>query len=252
MIKRLKKSVIFRLKRYFKHYGRKTKLSGTVASKLTIRELDSLELLEICKKSGYPIQTVYDIGAHVGIWTILTKSIFPDSKIVCFEPLAQHHVTLKANTSHFNNINIYPFALGTETGETTINIANRSDSSSIMDFTAKQAEIFGVTMEHTESIRIAQLDEFIRQEQISLPDLMKLDIQGYELEALKGAIVCMRTCKFIILEVSFLEFYKGQPLFEEVIAFMAAHQYKTIAFGYNTVTGSRIEQCDILFENIKL
>ncbi|MCX2492585.1 FkbM family methyltransferase [Pedobacter sp. PF22-3] len=245
-------SLFFRLKRYFKHYGRKTKLNGTAASKLSIGELDSLELLEICKKSEYPIQTIYDIGAHVGIWTVLTKSIFPSSKIVCFEPLAQHHVTLKANTSHLNNINIYPFALGPKTGEATINIANRSDSSSIMDLTTKQAEIFGVTMDRTGSIQIAQLDEFIRKEQIQLPDLMKLDIQGYELEALKGGIACMQACKFIILEVSFLEFYQGQPLFEEVIAFMASHQYKTIAFGYNTATGSRIEQCDILFENTKL
>ena len=130
-----------------------------------------------------------------------------------------------------------------------MNIANRSDSSSIMELTAEQSEIFGVIKDHAAIIQITKLDEFVQQHKIPLPDLMKLDIQGYELEALKSGIDCMRACKFIILEVSFLAFYAGQPLFEEVVAFMASEGYKTIAFGYNTATGCRIEQCDILFEN---
>ncbi|MEE1945144.1 FkbM family methyltransferase [Pedobacter sp. KR3-3] len=249
MMNRIKNSLLFRLKRYFKHYGRKNRIKATAASKLSIGEIDSLELLEICKNSGQAIETIYDIGAHVGVWALLAKSVFPKSKVACFEPLSQHLHLLQANIEPLEGVKVYPTALGAANATLSINIANRSDSSSIMELTEQQSKIFGVVKDTTETIQVAKLDEFVRQHNIPLPNLMKLDIQGYELEALKGGIECMKACRFVILEVSFLEFYKGQPLFEEVIAFMASHQYKTIALGYNTATGCRIEQCDILFEN---
>lgn len=250
MINRIKKSVIFRLKRYFKHYDRKYKLRNTCASKLKLGEIDSLELLEICKNSGYKIKTIYDIGAHIGVWSVLAKSIFPNSKIECFEPVEHHIGQLKNTLKHIDNFSVHHTALGTKIGNTNIHITNSSDSSSIMNLTELQNKVFGVFEERLETVEINKLDDFVEKNNLLSPDLMKLDVQGYELEVLKSGIVCMNACKFIILEVSFLEFYKGQPLFEEVILFMASLQYKVLAFGHNTATGIKIEQCDILFERI--
>jgi hypothetical protein len=53
------------------------------------------------------------------------------------------------------------------------------------------------------------------------PDLVKLDIQGFELKALMGATSTFSRTEMFIMEVSLFEFFNGQPLAREVIAFMA-------------------------------
>ena len=60
---------------------------------------------------------------------------------------------------------------------------------------------------------------------VEAPDLAKLDVQGFELEVLKGATKALRGTSMFILEVSLFEFWKGQPILAEVVAFMDQHGY---------------------------
>ena len=85
---------------------------------------------------------------------------------------------------------------------------------------------------------------------IPFPDLMKLDVEGYELEVLKNAAECMRHCKYIILEVSFIERHIGQPLFHEVVSFMGQQQYYLHSFPYKMPLAQPVFMADVLFRNI--
>ena len=127
-------------------------------------------------------------------------------------------------------------------------MASRIDSSSLLALGKNQKEIFGDTTVSQQSISIVTLDGYIKEQQLPLPDVIKLDIQGYELEALKGGKLCMQHAHFILLEVSFIEFYEGQPLFSEIVNFMQQQGFRPVAFGTNTALGVRLQQTDVLFE----
>lgn len=252
MINKIHNSILFRLKYFFKHIYRKKQLSNTVASNLTIAEIDSLELLKICENTGYEIKCIYDIGANVGIWAVLAKGIFNRSTIECFEPMGLHEKEFKKNTKNIPNINFHLTALGSQDSFEKIYIASQSDSSSLLELTQNQTDIYSIKLKEESIVKMVSLDDYIIANNLAQPDLMKLDIQGYELEALKGAKEAIRLCKFVILEVSFIEFYKGQPLFEEVITFMFEYNFRVIAFGYNTETGVKLSQTDVLFQNMNV
>jgi len=89
-----------------------SKLRGTVAAKLKLGHIDSLELLEIINSEQ--IQTIYDVGANVGTWSLLAKAIMPQAVIHAFEPLSIHFDEFYARTANISDINLHKLALGAE------------------------------------------------------------------------------------------------------------------------------------------
>ena len=59
----------------------------------------------------------------------------------------------------------------------------------------------------------------------SAPILLKVDVQGAELDVMRGAARILEGCEFVILEVSFFEFFKGGPQFYDVVSFMKARGF---------------------------
>jgi hypothetical protein len=76
---------------------RLAKLSNTPARGLSLGHVDSLEFLELARPLG--IHSIYDIGANVGSWTLLAKSIIPNAAIEAFEPLPKHHASFQKTSS---------------------------------------------------------------------------------------------------------------------------------------------------------
>lgn len=251
LFNRIQKSVVFRLQHWAKNIGRRNQLLGTEAAKLDLGEIDSLELLLLIKTLRPNIKLIYDVGANRGTWTILAKSIFPDSTVHAFEPLLKLKEIFLVNTKNLKNVILNPIALGAEIGNLEINITSDLDSSSLLLPTEMQNDIFGVKKTDSIPVPISTLDDYTLKTGV-IPDIVKLDVQGYELEVLKGAISTLNKIKFIIIEVSFSEFYKGQPLFEEIVSYMFSNGFRVYAFGQGTATGKVISQSDILFINKNL
>ncbi|MEI6430304.1 MAG: FkbM family methyltransferase [Pseudanabaena sp. ELA607] len=228
-------------------YRRLGKLKGTVASNLKLGHIDSLELLEIARDYFKDLKFIYDIGANVGTWSLLAKAIFPNAVIHAFEPLSMHLDGFNKNTSHIADIMLHQLALGSQENSLVMQVASFSDASSLLEIAPATYDAFGITKEREEIVKVVVLDDFVTQNNIPFPDLIKLDIQGYELEALKGALKCLNSAKCLIIEVSFIEFYHGQPLFHEVVEFLYQHNFYLCAFGANTPLAKEISQCDALF-----
>jgi len=98
----------------------------------------------------------------------------------------------------------------------------------------------------TESVKVETIDSLCSAFEF-VPDLIKMDVQGYELEVLKGATECLKTVKAVITEVSFKEYYRGQCQFHDILTFLAGFNLFTSAFGINTPIGETLEQTDMLF-----
>jgi hypothetical protein len=83
---------------------------------------------------------------------------------------------------------------------------------------------------------------------ITSPSLLKLDVQGYELEVLRGCRDMLPLFDYVYAELSFVEFYRGQALADDIMNFLSRSGF-TVKGVYNTqydATGKSI-QCDCLF-----
>ncbi|MBE9005331.1 FkbM family methyltransferase [Fortiea sp. LEGE XX443] len=224
---------------------RLNKLRGTVAFSLKLGHIDSLEFLEIIK-TDYP-KIIYDIGANIGTWTLLAKANFPQVTVHAFEPLIIHHDKFEQTLQNVPNVYLHKVALGSSYGSVNMQVTSFSDASSVLEIAEATKDCFGITTEREEKVNIFPLDAYILEYNLPLPDLIKLDIQGYELEALRGAINCLINAKYIICEVSFIEFYKGQALFHEIVEFLHQYNFYLYALAINTPIGRKLSQTDVLF-----
>src|SRR6185503_20483204 len=106
------------------------RLRGTCAHWLTNYHIDSLELIEIAAKQG--AKAFYDVGAHVGSWTLLCRALVPDSKIFAFEPLPEHNEKFRANTKGITDIQLFPLALGASEETRSLRVTSYVDASSFL------------------------------------------------------------------------------------------------------------------------
>jgi FkbM family methyltransferase len=230
-------------------YKRKRKLAGTPAAGLGLAYLDSLELLELIKQNG-DAKVIYDVGANIGTWTLLAKSFFKDAEIHAFEPLAGHTQQFLNNTKTLDNTHLHAFCLGNINSTSVINISSFSDSSSILDATPLEFEEFQIKKIKEETVAVKRISTLIEQGSLPSPDLIKLDVQGFELEVLKGAESHLDSVQFLIAEVSFKEYYHKQPLFLDIANYLAQHHFSIYAFGQSTPTGGELGQIDVLFKRV--
>jgi FkbM family methyltransferase len=224
---------------------RLSSLKGTPAASLALGHIDTLELLEIARQAG--IRVIYDIGANVGTWSLLAKSLIPGASVHAFEPLAKHQTEFVRNFSGGANVTLHPVAVGSAHATETFHITDFSDASSLLQPNETSRSHFGVQEVEQVSIQVVRLDDYRRKRQLAFPDLIKLDIQGFELEALKGAPECLRSAKAVIAEVSFIEYYERQCFFHDLVAHLAQYELFLRAFGVNTPTGKSLGQTDVLF-----
>jgi FkbM family methyltransferase len=228
------------------------KLKNKPGACLKLGHIDSLELLEIISSdsslSSAPI--IYDIGSNTGTWTLLAKSILPHAKIHAFEPLADHVLHFNKSCSMLTNIHLHQYCVGNENSSCTINISSFSDSSSLLAATSLEFEHFNIKKEKEEQVEIKRLVDLIDSKALPVPDIIKLDIQGFELEALKGFDDWLNSVKYIICEVSFKEYYHGQAQFLDIANYLSDFKFQLFALGNNTPVGIELNQIDVLFKRL--
>jgi FkbM family methyltransferase len=224
---------------------RLSKLCNTPAWNLSIGHIDSLELLEIAKPLG--IRSIYDVGANVGTWALLAKALIPEAKVEAFEPLPKHHTDFQNNLRGISGVALHRIALGSENTTANLRITNSSDNSSMLPLAEASHAHFGLKEVASVPTTVRKLDDYRRENDVLMPDLIKLDVQGYELEVLKGANECVRSTKSVITEVSFIKYYQGQCLFHDLVGYFAHFGLFVAAFGINTPSASIVNQTDVLF-----
>jgi FkbM family methyltransferase len=168
--------------------------------------------------------TFVDVGARGGpprSWLQLTDQI----EYICFEPDAEEARDLKAAFSENRGFNasVSPKALGAIRGSATLNLTKFRPSSSLLPPNLDLLRRFAVReffeVEETATVGIDSLDSALEELGAGC-DFLKADVQGYELEVLRGAEKSLASALGCELEVSFLEIYRNQPLFAEVDTFM--------------------------------
>lgn len=195
------------------------------------------------------IRTVVDIGANCGQFALVARHFFPEAHIVSFEPLPGPAAVYRSIFAQDAQVTLHEGAIGPEAGETTIHISKRADSSSLLPIGAAQDRLFPGTAEAgTAVIRVGPFSAYVAPADIEGPALLKLDVQGFELQALKGCEEALERFGWIYAECSFVELYEGQALADEVIAWLRERGFGLCGV-YNMAYDreKRAVQADFLF-----
>ena len=171
------------------------------------------------------INTVVDVGANVGQFALICGSCFPNAKIHSFEPLSNARKVFLKVMEGSDRVFLHPVALGDHRAELQMHVTAKADSSSLLT-PSLQASIFPGTHEvSTEVTLVMPLEERLSREEISSPAMLKIDVQGYELQVLRGCKTLLDCFDYVFVELSFVELYADQSLAPEVIGWLAENGF---------------------------
>lgn len=200
------------------------------------------------------ISTVVDIGANHGQFALAIKRWNASATVIGFEPLADAAERFLKVFSRDSGVILHQTAIGPEAGRQAMHVSAADDSSSLLPFSPLQERLFPGTGEiRTETVSVGPLSEYVKPEQILPPAMLKVDVQGYELEALRGCEDLLGLFSHLYVECSFVELYVGQALADDIIAWLQERGW-CLSGIYNMIydRNGKSVQADFLFTNADL
>jgi FkbM family methyltransferase len=196
---------------------------------------------------------VLDVGANIGQYGDLVLEAGFAGDLISFEAIPSVHERLVAHArARSRKWLVAPCAaLGSKAGETVINIAGNSVSSSLLPMRSEHvAAAPESAYVRTEVVRVERLDELAAK--LLRPDqrlMIKIDTQGYELEVLAGATGLLPQTMALQLELSLVPLYENAPAFVEVIQYLESRGFAlfSIAPGFKDRRSGRLLQMDGIF-----
>lgn len=127
---------------------------------------------------------VLDVGANVGAWTAALLQLAPAASVIAFEPSASAFATVAERFASDPRVTLVNAAVGREAGRRQL--WSDQPGSGMASLSQRQLDHLGIEFVHTEDVDVVTIDEWCAAHRVQ-PQIVKLDIEGHELEALEGA-----------------------------------------------------------------
>lgn len=177
------------------------------------------DLKQLITKYNMNLQNVIHIGGHHGHEVQLYKEINPNCKVEIFEPHPVTFTIMKNNVSSFSQINCHNVALGSK--ETTMDLfvetANQGQSNSLLKPKYHIDQYPHIRFDNQIKVPVKTLDSFRLDNSYNF---ISIDVQGFELEVLKGANDTLKNIEYIIVEINNTELYEDCCMVEELDQFL--------------------------------
>jgi FkbM family methyltransferase len=171
--------------------------------------------------------------------------------VVLFEPQAKYQRQLCELSLPGVDKILYQCGLGER--RQTLAIRGGTASASFLD-SDQQSDIFPGSFDgdKEELVEVYSLDSIYQRDQLPVPELVKLDVQGFELSVLQGGVELIRRVKYLVVELSFRPFYKGQPSAWQLLKFLDENNFVMVGQGYIATSWAHpkeMVQFDAIFRN---
>jgi hypothetical protein len=187
--------------------------------------MEALNLKRITEKYKLKYKGVIHIGAHYGTENTDYNELNIKNKLF-FEPVQSTFKILSDNIK--DNSILVNKAVGNENKKITMNIetANGGQSSSILNPKLHLQQYPNITFPHKEEVDMVRLDDYITNKEDY--NFLAIDVQGYELEVLKGAEKLLNNIDCIITELNLAELYEGCAMASHIVAFLEPYNFKLV------------------------
>ena len=168
-----------------------------------------------------PNMTVFDVGANVGFYsTISARLVGSEGKVVAFEPLPANvkMITHNARMNAFKHISVQDLALGKEDGEAQFVISSDPNWGRLASLEAPDAVV------GEQTVRVARIDSLVRDKHVPAPGLMKIDVEGAEVDVLLGASETLEASRPIL----FVDLHGTNAAIADILA---KHRYEARVLG---------------------
>lgn len=212
---------------------------------------------------------IFDIGSCEGEDSIKYARMFPNAKILAFEALPNNVNLIEKNIEKYSakNIEVLPFALSDEDGETDFFVSSgqfeEKQTDQDWDYGNKSSSIFPpdknlekiipwLNFNEVIKVKMRTIQSICAEKHISSVDFIHMDVQGAELNVLKGSGNLIKDFKVIWLEVEAVELYKGQPLKSDIEKFMKKNGFYKLKDSVNKISGDQLYiNKKYIFTNLK-
>ena len=193
---------------------------------------------------------ILDIGAANATTPKKFASSLPN-ELWAFEPLEQNKKYFEEINIKYPSIKFFPFALGSDESMQKINITENITSSSLKQVNKDDIsnDIFKTALRVNDEIEIEvkRMDDIVpSSKKVSL---IKIDVQGFELEVLKGGINTLKNTDLVIIEVSNHSSYKDSPRYFDIDKFMLEHNFTLFDMSLNVRENGHLLEWDAFYIN---
>ncbi|MBN2499191.1 MAG: FkbM family methyltransferase [Anaerolineales bacterium] len=196
-------------------------LKMMVANRAYLNELLRLHNADWLRQAD--INTVIDVGAYTGSFAFAARSILPQAQIYSFEPLPDNFARLAQQFDGDGKFKGFNIALGSQRGETSFYRNEFAPSSSVLPMSREHQAAFPHTTEVTKiTVPLKRLDDLKPKLDLQSKVLMKIDVQGYDFEVLKGAQELLAQVDYVIVEIGVQLLYEEQATFEEIYDYLCS------------------------------
>ncbi|MDX1413570.1 MAG: FkbM family methyltransferase [Candidatus Promineifilaceae bacterium] len=172
-------------------------------------------------RRGFSPQMILDIGANHGGWSRLVNSVFKDAHFFLIEPQLEMRPFLDKFCSQSPRAKWILAGAGAEKGELMLTVWDDYQGSAFIS-----PEIQRLTPHKRQRlVPVVAVDDLVASGEFSTPDLIKIDVQGFELEVLRGAIGCLGITEIILVETSLFHPLGQRPNIYRLIEMMEAYGY---------------------------
>ena len=179
---------------------------------------------------GIDLRIILDVGANVGQSALNMLETFPKAEIHCFEPVSPTFAMLQRNLSGTRCRCVHS-AVGNSVGEARISVGRNSLTNSLVN--ARDGDAF-------ETVPVTTVDAYREERSLSNVDLLKIDVEGFDLNVLEGASRSFSEgrIKFVTVEAGFCFEGTAHVSFQRLRDHLEGHGFSPFGFYHQTPSWS--------------
>jgi FkbM family methyltransferase len=210
--------------------------------------------------SNHTVNTIFDVGANTGQTTRKYRDSFPSALIYAFEPCPYIFNEFTSNFDNDSRVIPYNIAISDISGTSYLFLNKNSGTNSMQEINRNIDIDLYVNPEFVENIGkvqvpVTSLDNFVFGNNIEYIDILKMDIQGNELQALKGSLNLLRERKISMIysEIWFVQLYEKTPMFFQLYEYLFQFGFELYdLYNKRYTSNGQIKWADAIFVNAKL
>lgn len=192
---------------------------------------------------GGAASCLLDVGGHVGETALRFADVFPRATIFSLEPDPDNFGVLSRNVARCRAVVPIPKAAAARAGSAILHRTRFSQAHSLLKPRTDAAEYLGqrdlLDPREPVTVETVTLDAFCAERSLGRVDVLKVDAQGADLDVLRGAegLLRERRVTLVFVEVNFVAFYEGTPLFPAVYEFLYERGFRLVGLydsGFST------------------